>query len=72
MWAMAASRIVWSCFMSPENERATKLPPSSIASEQQSMGARSLTVPSFSFAPRSAVAENWPFVRPYTPLSSMM
>ena len=42
------------------------------ASAQVSIGGRSLITPVFSFEPRSAVAENWPFVRPYTPLSSMM
>src|ERR1017187_8534612 len=51
--------------MSPEKERATNVPPSSIASEQQSMGMKSFTAPPFCFAPMSAVAENWPFVRPY-------
>ena len=38
--------------------------PSSTASAQVSIGGRSLTTPVFSFEPRSAVAENWPLVRP--------
>ena len=31
-----------------------------------------LTTPLFDFEPLSAVAENWPLVRPYTPLFSTM
>ena len=61
-----------SCFLSPENERPTKVAPSSIASAQMSIGGRSLITPVFSFEPTSAVAENWPLVSPYTPLFSMM
>ena len=53
-----------SCFLSPENERATKVAPSSIASAQMSIGGSSLTTPFFSFEPTSAVGENWPLVRP--------
>ncbi len=41
-------------------------------SVQQSNGGRSLITPVLSLEPRSAVAENWPLVKPYTPLSSMM
>ena len=53
-----------SCFLSPENDRATNVAPSSIAMMQVSMGGRSLTTPFFSVEPTSAVGENWPFVRP--------
>ena len=50
--------------MSPEKERATKAQPSSIAIAQRSIAGRSLTTPVFSLEPTSAVAENWPLVRP--------
>ena len=61
-----------SCFWSPENERATKPQPSSIAIAQQSIGISSFDLPPFVVLPTSAVAENWPLVSPYTPLFSMM
>jgi len=57
--------------LSPENERATKLAPSWMARAQVSMAGSSFTTPVLSRAPASAVAENWPLVSPYTPLSSM-
>ncbi len=63
-WLRAALRMASSCFLSPENERATKVAPSSTASAQVSIGGRSLTTPFFSFEPTSAVGENWPLVRP--------
>jgi hypothetical protein len=69
---MAAFSMADSCFLSPEKERPTKVAPIWIASAQVSMAGRSLMTPDFSFEPMSAVAENWPLVRPYTPLSSMM
>ena len=61
---MAVFRMAWSCFLSPLKERATKVAPHFRASAQQSNGGRSLGVPVFSVEPRSAVAENWPLVRP--------
>ena len=63
-WLSAAFRIDSSCFLSPENERATNDAPSSIASAQVSIGGSSLAMPFLAFEPRSAVGENWPFVRP--------
>ena len=62
--ASAALSSESSCFLSPENDRATNVAPSSMASAQVSIGGRSLTTPVFSFEPRSAVGENWPLVRP--------
>ncbi len=50
--------------MSPENDRATIVAPSSIARAQVSMGGRSFTTPVFSLLPTSAVGENCPFVSP--------
>jgi hypothetical protein len=64
MWLSEALRIDRSCFLSPENDRATKDAPSSIASRQVSIGGRSLATPFFALDPRSAVGENCPFVRP--------
>ena len=34
------------------------------------MALSELVTPRLDFEPRSAVAENWPLVRPYTPLFS--
>src|SRR6266508_5950316 len=70
-WAIAALRIAESCFLSPENERTTNVAPSWMASAQVSMGGSSFTTPVLSFELTSAVAENCPFVSPYTPLFSM-
>ena len=61
---MAAFSTLSSCFLSPENDRATNDAPSSIASVQMSIGGRSLTTPFLAFDPKSAVGENWPLVRP--------
>jgi hypothetical protein len=61
---MAAFRIERSCFLSPENERATNEAPSSMASAHVSIGGRSFITPFFAFDPMSAVGENWPFVSP--------
>ncbi|MND08845.1 hypothetical protein D3C83_317580 [compost metagenome] len=58
LWLIAALRIDFSCFGSPENDRATNDAPSSMASAQVSIGGRSLTTPLFSVEPRSAVGEN--------------
>ena len=63
-WLRAALSIASNCFLSPENDRATKVAPSWIASAQVSMGGRSLTTPFLWREPRSAVGENWPFVSP--------
>jgi hypothetical protein len=63
-WLSAAFRIVRSCFLSPENDRATKEAPSAMASEQVSIGCRSFGAPDLAVEPRSAVGENCPFVRP--------
>ena len=62
--AMAVFRMACNCFLSPLKERATKVAPHLRARAQQSKGGRSLTVPVLSVEPRSAVAENWPLVRP--------
>jgi len=51
----AAFRSDSSCRLSPENDRATNVAPSSMASAQVSIGGRSLTTPVLSFDPRSAV-----------------
>src|ERR1700689_5449772 len=64
---MAALSMALSWRLSPEKERPTKVAPSSMARPQVSIGGRSLSTPDFSFEPRSAVAENWPLVRPLTP-----
>ena len=53
-----------SCFWSPENERATKPQPSSIATAQRSIGMSRFALPPFIVLPTSAVAENWPLVSP--------
>ena len=52
------------CFLSPLNERPTNVAPSWMARAQVSIAGRSLTTPVLSLEPRSAVAENWPLVRP--------
>ena len=62
--AMAAFSMAESCFLSPEKERPTNVAPIWMPSAQMSMAGSSLTTPFFSFAPRSAVAENWPLVNP--------
>ena len=63
-WLSDALRIDSSCFLSPENERATNEAPSSIARAHVSIGWSSLTTPFFSVEPTSAVGENCPLVRP--------
>ena len=68
--AIAALMIGTSCSLSPEKERATKLAPSCSAMATRSMELSVLITPRLDFEPRSAVAENWPLVRPYTPLFS--
>jgi hypothetical protein len=60
------------CLPSPLNERATNEHPSVSATAHGSIGWNVLTAPFFWTEPRSAVAENWPLVSPYVPLSSMM
>jgi hypothetical protein len=50
--------------LSPENDRATNVAPSWIASAQVSIGGRSLITPVLSVEPTLAVGENCPFVRP--------
>ena len=64
LWAMAALSMESNCFLSPEKERPTKVAPSWMARAQVSMAGRSLTTPVLSLEPMSAVAENWPLVRP--------
>ena len=61
-----------SCVLSPEKLRATKVAPRSSAMLTRSIGESWLPTPFFDFEPLSAVAENWPLVRPYTPLFSTM
>jgi hypothetical protein len=60
-----------SCALSPEKLRATKVAPKVSASNTGSMGGDELTSPRFALVPMSADAENWPLVRPYTPLFSI-
>ena len=59
-----------SCCLSPEKLRATNVAPSCSASDAMSIGESLLTTPRLDFDPWSAVAENCPFVKPYTPLFS--
>ena len=63
-WRMAALISGTSCFLSPEKLRATKVAPSSSAMPTRSIGESVLTAPRLLFEPVSAVAENWPLVRP--------
>ena len=58
--------------LSPEKLRATNVPPIASAVSTGSIGGCSLTSPCFALVPTSAEAENWPFVKPYTPLFSML
>src|SRR5260370_10917999 len=58
--------------LSPEKLRATSDAPSCSAKATRSIGESVLTGPRRAFEPLSAVAENWPLVRPYTPLFSTM
>ncbi len=58
--------------MSPEKPRATKVAPSCKAMPIMSIAESELMAPYLLFDPLSDVAENWPFVRPYTPLFSTM
>ncbi len=53
-----------SCPLSPEKPRATYVAPSSSASWTRSIGSSLLTAPRLAFDPLSAVAENWPLVKP--------
>src|SRR3546814_7984441 len=69
-WLIAALISGTSCALSPENERATKVAPIRIARDARSMPLSLLTAPFLATEPLSAVAENWPLVRPYTPLRS--
>jgi hypothetical protein len=57
-------RMGTSCFLSPENERATKVAPNVNASRTGSIGACSLASPFLLVDPMSADAENCPLVRP--------
>jgi hypothetical protein len=50
--------------LSPEKLRATKLAPKLQRDRHQVDGVVGLVTPRFDFEPRSAVAENWPLVRP--------
>ena len=61
-----------SCALSPEKLRATKVAPSCSAMPTRSIASSVLISPRLDFAPLSDVAENWPLVRPYTPLFSTM
>ena len=58
--------------LSPENERPTKVAPIMIATETMSIASSELAAPFLLIEPLSAVAENWPLVRPYTPLFMTM
>src|SRR6266567_2780024 len=62
--AIAALMSGTTCLPSPLNERATNEQPSPSATAQGSMGWKVLTEPFFCTEPRSAVAENCPFVMP--------
>ena len=59
-----ALRIGTSCPLSPEKARATKLAPSSSASDTGSIGLYWLASPRLLLVPMSAEAENCPLVRP--------
>ena len=72
LWDMAAFSRDVSCFLEPENDRATNVHPRLMAMAHKSMGWVSLAGPFFFLEPTSAVAEYWPLVRPYTPLFSTM
>ncbi len=61
-----------SCSLSPEKLRAMNVQPSVSAASTGSTGGCRFSSPFFAFVPMSADAENWPLVRPYTPLFSMM
>ena len=52
--------------------RATKVAPTCKAIAARSTALSLLIRPRFDLEPRSAVAENWPLVSPYTPLFSTM
>ena len=60
--AAAISGTSW--VLSPEKLRATKLAPSCSAIATRSMALSVFITPFLDFEPRSAVAENWPLVRP--------
>ena len=71
--AIAALISGTSCVLSPEKLRATKVAPSCSAMRDEvdrlvGVDRRRASL----FEPWSAVAENWPLVRPYTPLFSTM
>ena len=70
--SMAALMSGTSWSLSPENERATKVAPSWSAMATRSIALSVFVRPRLDFEPRSAVAENCPFVSPYTPLFSTM
>ncbi len=70
--AIAASISGTSCALSPEKLRATNVAPSCSASEARSIGSSVFATPRLLCEPLSAVAENCPFVRPYTPLFMTM
>ena len=61
---MAARISGTSCSLSPEKLRATNVAPSCSAMAARSIEESLLVKPRFDFEPRSAVAENWPLVRP--------
>ena len=61
---MAALISGTSCLPSPLKERATNEQPRVSATAQGSMGWKVFTAPFFCTEPTSAVAENWPLVRP--------
>ncbi|EXI76897.1 MAG: hypothetical protein AW07_00296 [Candidatus Accumulibacter sp. SK-11] len=63
-WARAARSSGTSCVLSPEKPRATKVAPMTSASVTRSIGASLLLWPFLEREPLSAVAENWPLVRP--------
>ena len=52
------------CALSPEKLRATKLAPSCIARPTRSTGLSMFSTPFLLLLPLSAVALNWPLVRP--------
>src|SRR5260370_5914503 len=62
--AIAALMSGTTCLPSPLKERATKEQPSVSATAQGSIGWKELTAPFFCTEPRSAVAQNSPFVSP--------
>ncbi len=72
LWSIAALISGTSWCLSPEKERPTKVAPIRMASDTMSIEESGFETPFLLIEPLSAVAENWPLVRPYTPLFMTM